>query len=181
VKNRIIEGNDRGELIYTADKEGGLYVLLVVSVVALLLGIYIIVISTMSSRYLVSVRVLIVVILICVAVRYIVTLSMMGPFRIYEKGFTPAQRTWKEWLFRRDAFIPYDEIVEVEIVYKKNSSQGNFMEPSLEPRNIRCEKIHTKNGNVRSINFFWFDEEAERKFLEILKKKGILKKEKEAL
>ena len=97
-------------------------------------------------------------------------------FKVYENGFIPTERTWKEWLFRKDTFVPFDDVVGVDVIYRTKYSDRKPSELKLDPKYVDHVKIHTKEGKRISVmQDPHIDEKTMKRFLEILKEKGLIK------
>ena len=102
--------------------------------------------------------------------------AIMRPTQIYEKGIVPADRSLKEWITRKDTFIPFEEIEKVEVVYREKYRDRDPSELRLDSECVGYIKLTLKDGVTRTISRFWYgiDEECMKELLKVLKKKQLI-------
>ena len=180
-----MKGDNKGALIYTIDKSSFEYaykkryfpILSIALVVLVIIGFYEVVSLFISKRYRASFVFFILTLIMYAILRYFaIPFSIIRPFQIYEKGIVPAERSLKEWITRKDTFIPFEEIEKVEVVYREKYRDRDPSELRLDPEYVEYVKLTLKDGTTRIISHFWYgiDEECMKELLKVLKKKQLI-------
>jgi len=175
---------NKGKLLFTIDRSWGsdyssdkrVFTLIAIGC------IFLIVANTYGllflSKSFVTSLVLLLIILLAFSILWYIAIptAIMRPFQIYEKGIVPADRSLKEWITRKDTFIPFEEIEKVEAVYREKYRDRNPSELRLDPEYVEYVKLTLKDGTTRIISHFWYgiDEECMKELLKVLKKKQLI-------
>ena len=175
---------NKGKLLFTIDRSWGsdyssdkrVFTLIAIGC------IFLIVANTYGllflSKSFVTSLVLLLIILLAFSILWYIAIptAIMRPFQIYEKGIVPADRSLKEWITRKDTFIPFEEIEKVEVVYREKYRDRDPSELRLDPEYVEYVKLTLKDGTTRIISHFWYgiDEECMKELLKVLKKKQLI-------
>ena len=175
---------NKGKLLFTIDRSWGsdyssdkrVFTLIAIGC------IFLIVANTygllfLSKNFATSLVLLLILLLAFSILWYIaIPTAIMRPFQIYEKGIVPADRSLKEWITRKDTFIPFEEIEKVEAVYREKYRDRDPSELRLDPEYVEYVKLTLKDGTTRIISHFWYgiDEECMKELLKVLKKKQLI-------
>jgi len=183
MKGNSVNSDKKGALITTCRKDYFSVFMLPVNIFLLVLIAYQIIVSILkrfpSPR---GMYLLILILLVAESGVYLSLRLFIFPeaiattFKVYENGFIPTERTWKEWLFRKDTFVPFDDVVGVDVIYRTKYSDRKPSELKLDPKYVDHVKIHTKEGKRISVmQYPHIDEKTMKRFLEILKEKGLIR------
>ena len=177
MKGNSVNSDKKGALITTCRKDYHPVFMLPFLVIAFCMGVYLLLYSLLNRIYLLILILLVAESGVYLSLRlFIFPEAIATTFKVYENGFIPTERTWKEWLFRKDTFVPFDEVVGVDVIYRTEYSDRKPSELKLDPKYVDHVKIHTKEGKRISVmQYPHIDEKTMKRFLEILKEKGLIK------
>ncbi|RLF68382.1 MAG: hypothetical protein DRN40_07650 [Thermoplasmata archaeon] len=183
MKGNSVNSDKKGALITTCRKDYFSVFMLPVNIFLLVLIAYQIIVSILKrfpsprGMYLLILILLVAESGVYLSLRlFIFPMAIATSFKIYKNGFIPAERTLGERIKRKDIYIPFDEIEIVDVIYHERYLDRDTEELPLDPEYIRKMIIHLKDGNTRTVELFWDDNKCGKKLLEILEKKGVIRK-----
>ena len=177
MKGNSVNSDKKGALITTCRKDYHPVFMLPFLVIAFCMGVYLLLYSLLNRIYLLILILLVAESGVYLSLRlFIFPMAIATSFKVYENGFIPAERTLGERIKRKDIYIPFDEIEIVDVIYHERYLDRDTEELPLDPEYIRKMIIHLKDGNTRTVELFWDDNKCGKKLLEILEKKGVIRK-----